>query len=404
MHSIKNISYQQTPQSTQRNIEKDYQIQQKILKKKKITIIIIVSIILGLGIIATICAIFIPKKKSEDKNHEEVSDDIISPISPIFPGQEELDLEAKKLGSEFDFNTKEGDLKRIFVSQKYTEDRLIDGEKVTTFLTRITNYDIYIISEKNSTEENKYFYDKIYECAISINSECYTSTNEECTPNPRVDLLNTVTRNTEEKRNLEENNKLKDSPIPICLFNLTNNDVITSISCPKSYPEFKKKMLVLDLYFFRPPGIKRLRKDNINDTITRRTEGDKKYIRESNGGICDIENAQFSFCTTDMNTTTDLNNTILSYDEVAIMNITTDEQNSYVKTKETHLIDETYKIENLDKKKYEENLNKFINKLNPYLEKNELFSKEDFNEVYLVSKNGMAAYKKMDKMQKSLKQ
>jgi len=91
--------------------------------------------------------------------------------------------------------------------------------------------------------------------------------------------LNTVTRNTEEKRNLEENNKLKDSPIPICLFNLTNNDVITSISCPKSYPEFKKKMLVLDLYFFRPPGIKRLRKDNINDTITRRTEGDKIYKR-----------------------------------------------------------------------------------------------------------------------------
>lgn len=31
---------------------------------------------------------------------------------------------------------------------------------------------------------------------------------------------------------LEKNDKIKDIPIPFCLFNLTNNDV-TSITCPK---------------------------------------------------------------------------------------------------------------------------------------------------------------------------
>jgi hypothetical protein len=62
----------------------------------------------------------------------------------------------------------------------------------------------------------------------------------------------------------------------------------------------KKKKIILDLYFFRPPGIKRTKEQNMNSTITRKTEGDKKYIREINGGICDIENAQFSYCSTDM--------------------------------------------------------------------------------------------------------
>ena len=102
----------------------------------------------------------------------------------------------------FKFINKKSDLKRILVKQNYTEDRLIDGKKVTTFLTRITNYDIYIMSENNSTEEYKYFYDKIYECAISIHSECHSSTNEDCTPKPRIDLTNTVTRNIEGKKNL----------------------------------------------------------------------------------------------------------------------------------------------------------------------------------------------------------
>ena len=104
-----------------------------------------------------------------------------------------------------------------------------------------------------------------------------------------------------------------------------------------------------------------------------------------------------SFCTTDMNTTTDLENNILTYEEEAIMNITTDSQNSYIKTKNTKLVDITKNVENLNVKTYEKNLNNILNKLNPYLKNEVLFSNEDFNEVYIVNKYGMKAFKKSQK-------
>ena len=46
---------------------------------------------------------------------------------------------------------------------------------------------------------------------------------------------------------------LKDIPLPICLFNMTDNNVITSFTCHKLITEHKKRMIALDLYFFRLP-------------------------------------------------------------------------------------------------------------------------------------------------------
>lgn len=266
--------------------------------KKKLTIIFIVIGVILLVIAAAICVylfLFSNKKKSNPTDEVESQQSIGKENHPIVPVSPDNDLESRKLGSEFEFNTKVGDLKRISVNQKFKEDMLIDGEKVVSFLTRITNYDIYIISEEEPDENNKLFYDKKYTCAISIQSECYGPSKDDCVPKKSVDLTGTTRRNLEKTRKLEEKNDLKDFPIPICLFNLTNNDVITSISCHEKFSEQKKKMLLLDLYFFRPPGIKRLTKENINNTITRKTEGNKKYIRETNGGICDIDNAEKFF-------------------------------------------------------------------------------------------------------------
>ena len=340
----------------------------------KILIGIIIAVVIGL--VVTLCAVYIPRN---NKNENQEKEKIISVIPE----------ENRKLGSEFDFNTKEGDLKIISVKQKMREDRAIDWEKVTTYSTKITNYWIYILSEKESDEENKNYYDKIYECAISIQSECFTSTNEDCTPIERLDLSKPTrrTRNIEEESdNISKDDKLKEIPIPFCLFNLTNNDAITSIACPQSFPEVKKKKMVLDLYFFRPPGVKRSKEENLNSTITRKTEGNKKYIREINGCICDIENAQFSYCSTDMNTTTDLDNNILSYDELATMNITTDSDNYYLQYKTTNLVDKTENIENDAIEEYKKNLNKFIEKIEPYLKYQVLFSKENFEEYYYIVK------------------
>ena len=85
----------------------------------------------------------------------------------------------------------------------------------------------------------------------------------------------------------------------------------------------------------------------------------RKYIREINGEICDIENAQLSFCTTDMNSTTDLENTISTYDEEAIMNITL--------TKISNLKTQSNKTENLKSQIYGEKLNNIIQKLKSFI-------------------------------------
>ena len=385
------IRYSDTQRVDKKNVQNSTDsITNSSNKGKIIKRVIIIGVVIGFVVAAAVVSVILFSKPPVNPNPP-------STITIIPPPPE--DEESRKLGSEFDFNTKKGDLKRINVIQKSKEDRVRDGEKITTFLTRITNYDIYIIDEQDSDEENKYYYDKLYTCALSIQSECYSYTNEDCNPKQRVDLTNSVRRNLEEKRNLESTNNpdLKGKQIPICLFNLTNNDVITSISCPESLPETKKKSIILDLYFFRPPGLKRLTKENVNSTITRKTVGDRIYIREINGGICNIENAQLSFCTTDMNTTTDLENNILTYDEEAIMNITLDADNSYLKTKITNLKDISNKVENLNPQIYEEKLNIIIQKLNPYLKYEELFSKDQFYEFYILSKNGSAALKKMQK-------
>ena len=113
---------------------------------------------------------------------------------------------------------------------------------------------------------------------------------------------------------------------------MTDNDVITSLTSHKLIPEHKKRMIVLDLYFFRPPAIKRLNKEDSNITINYINISDnKQIINEKNGGICDIENSFNSFCTTDMNITIDSKFNMCN--EVNVMKIKKDNNNSYNKNK-----------------------------------------------------------------------
>ena len=188
-------------------------------------------------------------------------------------------------------------------------------------------------------------------------------------------------------RNLQEIDNLENFPIPLCFFNLTDNNVITSISCHKKLSESKINSIVLDLYFFRPPGIKRIDQKETNVTINKEKIGNNEKIRETNGGICDIDNPIGSFCTTDMNTTKDSKGNLIAYDEVAFTKITKDEDNYYIKTKITNLMDKTNNnISELNPEKYNETLNKLYPHLNDYLKNFEQFSLENFKELYNVSK------------------
>ena len=344
----------------------------------------IVGIVILLGIIVTIIIVLVNKKKknlnSDDKqenpqnqNDQEI---IYYPISPSNKDNPHLE-------TEFEFNTQVKDLKRIFVEQKYTENVVTDGIEETLFVDRKTNYDIFIISEEQSDEENKNFYNKKYTAAISIANQCISSEDENCQPYNMLDITKIAKQNL---RNLDELPNLKDLPIPLCLFNLTDNDVITSMTCPESLSDSQKRTIILDLYFFRPPAIKRPDKVQGNITITKWRKNNREYIRETNGGICDILNPFNSFCLTDMNTTTDLKKNLLAYEELAFTNITKDENNYYIKNKKTNLVDKTDSI-NSDSITYEEALNKILSKLKPYMKFDEHFSTEQFKELYKVSKN-----------------
>ena len=85
-----------------------------------------------------------------------------------------------------------------------------------------------------------------------------------------------------------------------------------------------------------------------------------------------------------MNTTTDLEGTLLSYDELAITNITVDTNNSFIKIKTSNLLDTTDNYANLDQNKYKENLEKLIDMLEPYMKKEEQFTLENFEDLYSV--------------------
>ena len=339
--------------NSDRNKLKD---EKKVLKKKKLKKIIIagVVIILSLGIIITLAVIFIPVQKPPP------SPDTTTPQITIVP--------VVKLTGEkgYSFKSVIGQLNTIFINQKFTETTMKNGKNMTVFLDRKSIYNIYVISEKEPSEDKKHLYSKMYTCAVSIAAECMNNTNENCEPRKILGLVDESIPEGSKFRNLQENEKLEEIPIPFCLFNITDHNTITSITCPKSMPERKIKGIVLDLYFFRPPGVKRVEKEKNNITITiQDLEDGKSVIREINGGPCEDESGFYSFCSTDFNATKDSEGNLLSYDEMCYSNIIDNEQNYYIKNKITHLIDISDKNDISKAILYKEKMDKLLEIVNP---------------------------------------
>ena len=383
------------PNNNQNNISiynaQDEDSKYRFKKKKKWIIFGTIGIIVLLVII--IVAVVILSKNKKDSNSsgeaenpeasEDENEDIKEISSPINPIQKN----ANHIESEFAFQLDVKDLKMISVTQNYTENVMTNGQETNFTLFRKTLYEIFVLSENMPDEENKNFYNKKYTASILINSQCVSIKNENCSPQKMINISKINSENIQNSLESLDELDYKDLPIPLCLFNMTDNDVITSITCPEKLQKSIIQNMILDLYFFRPPAIKRPNKAKRNITINKWKENDKYYIRELNGGICDIPDSFNSFCTTDMNTSTNLNGTLLTYDEVATSNITIDEINSFYKIKTTNLIDKSKQLENSDKPSYEQILNKIISKLNPYMKYKEEFSTEEFKMLYNASKN-----------------
>ena len=367
------------------NSSNDSNNEESCFKKNKI-LFIIIGIILAIIIVGGIVALcIITTKKKEPKIPidpiDPLDENISTPINPIQKDPNNFEVE-------FQFKTEVKDLKGINVKQKYTERVLTNGNESTIKLYRDTNYEIFFLSAKEPNEINKNHYNNLYTGAILINSQCVSYKNDSCTPKKMIDITKVKKENIKNSlRYLDEFPDFKDLPVPICLFNITDNDVITSMTCPEKLQTNIKQNMILDLYFFRPPAIKRPDKVGSNITLKKWKEGDNYYIRESDGGICDIPNSFNSFCYTDMNATTDINGTLLTYDEESVTHITTDNENSFYKIKTTNLKDKSEELENVDKTVYEEVLNNLISKLSPYMKYKEEFSDDGFKEMYNISKN-----------------
>jgi len=380
-------------QNSDRNKEIDKVKRKKTKSIKKILIIVISLVVLLIAFIL-IYYLIIKKKKEKPPVEDEPIQSIISQtINP----KEKLEGEPG-----YSFKTEVGQLNIINVNQKYTETTFRNGKNITTFLDRKTFYNIYVISETESNEEKKHLYSKIYTCAVSISSECISNTNENCKPRIILNLLNKSIPNQAGRRNLEDFN-FENIPVPLCLFNITNHNAITSITCHKSIPERKIKGIILDLYFFRPPGVKRVEKEKNNITISIQDIGDgKSIIREINGGRCEEETGFYSFCSTDFNATKDSEGNLLAYDELCFTNIKDDELNYYIKTKETHLIDITDRNDTSKPKIYKEKMDIILEKINPFMKYYEQVSDKQFEEIYDISINGKLPEKKRDKLDKSV--
>ena len=164
-----------------------------------------------------------------------------------------------------DIKTRPGDLKKISVIQKSKDETKINNQVIISENIRKTDYNIYIISEQDPNEDLSDYYTKIYQGCVSIISEC-SSNNGDCQPQPLVDLTLEPKKEVN-SRILEETDKMKDNPISLCFFNITDNHIITSIACHESFPEWQKNQILLDLYFFRPPASQRIDKQGDNITL-----------------------------------------------------------------------------------------------------------------------------------------
>ena len=87
-----------------------------------------------------------------------------------------------------------------------------------------------------------------------------------------------------------------------------------------------------------------------------------------------------------MNTTKDKNGNIIDYEELAFSNITTNEDNYYIKNKMTSLSYKTKFIKELNPIKYNKTLNEILPHSKEYMKVYEQFSSENFKELYYNSK------------------
>ena len=323
-------------------------------------LILISSIIIIVVIISIVLLVNKPWKKNKKQEDQ--------------PEIYQRELNYNDYKNELNCNLKVGDLRRLYITHTSNEDMLIDGIQIKRNVFTKKYIDVYIISENN--HENKTIYNKTFKGSITIASKCISKENEECEVKDRVNLLDNA--KTSNLRHLQITD-LKDIPIPLCIFNITNNNIIISLSCPESLPENIKDEILSELKYFRPNfKLSANKKEQYNITNKNNINN---LIRKSKG-LCNLENDLNSFCDLDLHISKNNEGYLVSLDENNFINITTDEKNKFIKNKKTKLIDETSNLNNHNAEEYKKILDDFLSKLNPYIKYEENESIDNVAKLY----------------------
>ena len=121
-------------------------------------------------------------------------------------------------------------LKRIKIASKSNENILVEGMNTTISLNKVIIYDISEYKQFTTGIENN----TIYTYSILLVNKCL---------NTKKEIEDCEITGINNFRNLE---KSKEEP-SICLFNITNNNIILSIKCPMYFSENQKSEIISDL-------------------------------------------------------------------------------------------------------------------------------------------------------------
>jgi len=170
-------------------------------------------------------------------------------LSSNIPEDFNLTKAKEVFGSTFKIMSKEKTLNHLSLKSFQSYETASNGQNSSYIILNKAIYDIYTINSTSAPEIEKDFYNTKYTTVISVNSLCSKLTkdpvNDDCELEKQLDL----NQNEENQRNLRRNEEtpedlLRRAPLPICLVEHTDTNLIISLTCPEALNKnFKEDIL-----------------------------------------------------------------------------------------------------------------------------------------------------------------
>ena len=250
------------------------------VKKKSIKIIfIIVPIVLILiGVVIAIYFLFIKKTNAEISTNCDVNSDSPQndPLDNKNDNKEDDTDNIETEPTERIIIIENPKFQRITIDKKSKDNILVEGMNETIYLYKKNIYDVYNYKEYGPGNENGINYSKKFTYSILLMKRCLNTENE--IDNCELEENDPDTRNLI-LRNLDNN----ENNIPLCLINKTDEDIILSVKCSKTFDEDIKLEIISDSKYL----IRNNASNNENNNIASCGYNcyEKKDIINNNGSV-----------------------------------------------------------------------------------------------------------------------